>query len=150
MGIQNLSVAASVTAGDMIPLASAGLGGDAKVSLATLATFLQSQIQSLSIAQTTYAAPNATGFTISPTSITPGADILLLMTPVSDYATGTIVLPALPVDGQKFTASSTHAVSALTVNGNGAAVNGSPSVLVAGGFFTLRFDAVTKSWYRIA
>jgi hypothetical protein len=45
--------------------------------------------------------------------------------------------------------NTTQAVTALTVAGNGATVNGAPTTLAANGFFRIRFDAVLDVWYRV-
>ena len=52
-------------------------------------------------------------------------------------------------DGQEVLVTSTQAVTALTVSGNGSTVYGAPSALTANAFFKLRFDGVVKAWYRI-
>jgi hypothetical protein len=66
------------------------------------------------------------------------------------YAAGTIVLPAVPTNEQVVNLNTTQAVTTLTVNGNGKTVTGAPTTLAANAFFTLRFDATTNAWYRVA
>jgi len=75
----------------------------------------------------------------------------LLLTPAATYAAGTIVLPEKTscIDGQELMCTCTQIVTALTVSGNGATVNGAPTALAANGFFRLRFDAVFSAWYRV-
>jgi hypothetical protein len=82
---------------------------------------------------------------------TSGENVYLLLTPTGTLAAGTITLPALAsaVDGQQVLVSCTQIVTALTVAGNGATVNGAPTTLAANGFFRLRFDGVNNSWYRV-
>lgn len=124
-------------------------GDTRKVSLTTLAAFL-STLGSTSGGQVTqYSAPAATGFvaTIENSS----ASAYLILTPTGTFAAGAILLPALAscTDGQTVTVTCTQIVTALTVSGNGATVNGAPTTLAANGFFTLKFDGVLNVWYRI-
>ncbi|MFV1151999.1 hypothetical protein QMK98_29610, partial [Klebsiella pneumoniae] len=95
---------------------------------------------------TQYSSPNATGFTVNAESV---PNLWLLITPLAGFAAGAIVLPSLPVNQQQITVSCTQAVTALTVSGNGKTVNGAPTTLAANGTFTLRYDGVKQSWYRI-
>jgi hypothetical protein len=148
--INQLGVVTSLTAADLLPLFSQTTGCDRAVSVGTLMAYLQTLISSAGMI-TQYAAPNATGFSVTIQLPDGGERLYLLLTPIADYATGTIVLPAVSgvVDGQEILVSSTHAVTTLTVSGNGAQVNGAPTALAANGFFRLVFDANYSSWFRI-
>lgn len=102
---------------------------------------------------TQYAAPSATGFSVT---ITDGADddenVHLILTPAAGYAAGTIVLPPVAglVDKQEVLVNCTQAITTLTVDGNGAtAVTGEPSTMAANDFFRLKYDAATSTWYRV-
>ena len=93
----------------------------------------------------------ANGFTL--TIISDGQTRWELLRPTGNLATGTIVLPLFTdaADGQEIKVTSTLQIAALTVNGNGAtAVYGAPLVLAAEDFFTLRYNLLTLSWYRIS
>lgn len=149
--IQKLSKLSSLSAGDLFPIFSQGLGSDAAATLATLVTFIQGQLTEAGDFITQYAAPNATGFSVTVAPVVTGGDVYLLLTPAAGYAAGTVVLPAAAscVDGQQVLVSCTQSVTTLTVSGNGATVNGAPSTLAANGFFRLRFDGVFDAWYRI-
>ena len=149
--ISNLSRVSALGSSDLVPLFSSALGGDAAATLATLATWLQGQLTASGAMITQYAAPNATGFTAAVQPAADGGSVWLLLTPVAGYASGTVLLPlqAQCKDGQEVLVTSTQAVTALTVSGNGSAVYGAPSALTAGAFFRLRFDGVVKAWYRI-
>ncbi len=151
MAIQNLSKIDTLSSADTIALFSAALGSDAGATLATLVTWLQSQLTASGGVMTQYAAPNATGFGVTIAPVTTGGSVWLLLTPAAGYAAGTITLPAQAscVDGQEVTVSCTQAVTALTVAGNGSTVNGAPTTLAANGFFKLRFDGVFDAWYRV-
>jgi hypothetical protein len=46
--------------------------------------------------------------------------------------------------------TSTESVTALTVAGNGATVNGAPAALGIDGFFALRFNKLLSSWYCVS
>lgn len=99
---------------------------------------------------TQYSAPSATGFTVAITDI--GSDVHLILTPTAGFAAGTITLPAVAncKDGQRVLVNCTQAITTLTVNGNGAtSVIGAPTTISANGYFTLKYDSVTKNWYRI-
>lgn len=92
-----------------------------------------------------YAAPSATGFSVSVTS----ADSWLILTPVAGYAAGTIVLPATRSNQQIVRVNCTQSVTTLTVSGNGTTVTGAPTTLAANAFFMLQYDATTNAWYRV-
>jgi len=75
----------------------------------------------------------------------------LILTPAGTLATLTIELPA-PTnlrDKQLLIVTSTNELTALTVDGNGATVIGAPTTLAAEGFFTLKYDIVLSTWYRV-
>lgn len=98
---------------------------------------------------TRYAAPSATGFNVQ---IDSGSDIHLILTPLAGYAAGTITLPNVQLlsDKQTLVVNTTQAVTTLTVAANGAsAVIGAPTTLAANAFFTLKYDLVMKTWYRV-
>lgn len=122
-----------------------------KLSLGLLASFVQSQIAAPGTFSKQYYAPNATGFSVTISPIANGASTWLLMTPLAGYAAGTITLPAssLMADGQLILVTTTQAVTTLAVAGNGATVNGAPTTLAANSFFTLSYDQVTNSYYRV-
>lgn len=152
MAIQNLSKVTTLNAGDLVALFSSSLGNDAATTLTNLLAWMQTQLTSSGVFTTQYSAPSATGFGVTIAPLTTGGSVYLLLTPVAGYAAGTITLPAQAscVDGQELLVSCTQAVTALTVAGNGATVNGAPTTLAANAFFRLRFDGVFKAWYRVA
>ena len=152
MAINLLPLVEALAAGDQVPLYSQDGGGDRRVPLSKLAELLQTMLQAAGQLQTQYAAPNATGFTATVAPTEAGGSVFLLLAPQAGYAAGTIALPALIacVDGQEVLVHCTQAVTALTVDGNGATVNGAPTTLAAKAFFRLRFDKITASWYRVS
>jgi hypothetical protein len=150
MAINRLNQGAPSTAAQ-IPFYDPRNGVDRRCSAAEMASAMFPDAGTNRGLITQYAAPAATGFSVAINPPVDGGSVYLLLTPVAGYAAGSIVLPtkAAARDGQELLVSSTQAVTTLTVNGNGATVNGAPSTLAANGFFRLRFDAILASWYRV-
>ncbi len=138
-----------LTASDTIQVRPSQYGDSRTASMTAVAAFVQSTITTSDNKTTQYAAPSATGFSVSIGGS--GASVWLVLTPLATYATGTIVLPAVAtvVDKQELLVNTTQIVTALTITPNGATVTGAPTTLAANAFFTLRFEAVTKTWYRV-
>jgi hypothetical protein len=147
--INQLSALDALSASDLFAVYSSGNGDARKVAANRILTYIQAALTFPSDYTTQYASPAADAFSIQ---ITDGPDsIHLILTPLAGFANGTIVLPALgrAEDGQRVVVNCTQAVAALTVDGNGAVVNGAPAAFLANEFFTLKFDAVNSSWYRV-
>lgn len=147
--INQLSAVDQVSPGDQVPIYSSSNGDARKASLSLLKTFFQEGITAADDKITQYVAPNATGFSIQ---VNDGTDsVWLVLTPTAGFAAGTLVLPAVAncVDRQEILVNCTQAVTTLTVSGNGSTVTGAPTALTANGFFRLRFDDVTNTWYRV-
>lgn len=151
MQINNLSSVDSISDGDLLVLFSTMNGDARKASFSLLVNYLQGKLTTSGGFQTQYAAPNATGFSVTINPVTDGGNVYLLLTPIAGYAAGTVKLTdqAECVDGQEVLVSCTQAVTTLTVDGNGSTVNGAPTTLAANGHFRLRFDGVFKAWYVI-
>lgn len=151
MNISQLNSVDSLSASDLLAVWVAANSDTRKASLSTLLTFLQANLTSPGDDMTQYAAPNATGFSVSIDPVVDGQNVYLLLTPTGAFAAGTLVLPPVAncVDGQTFLMNTTQAVTALTLNGNGATVVGGPTTLAANAFFKLRFDGIFKNWYRV-
>lgn len=137
---------ASVSQSDLIPIYSNQYGVTQQMSVSQLSSYILSLIGGSNGLATQYASPNATGFTVNLEQVANG---WLVLTPLAGYAAGTITLPSMPVDQQQITVSCTQSVTTLTVNGNGKTVNGAPTTLAANATFSLRYDGVNQSWYRI-
>ncbi len=147
--INQLAAVDQVQSGDQVPIYSAANGDARKAALSLLKTFFQEGITASDDKITQFAAPSATGFSIQ---VNNNSDsVWLVLAPTADFAAGTLVLPAVAncVDRQEVLVNCTQAVTALTVSGNGATVTGAPTALAANAFFTLKFDAVTSTWYRV-
>jgi hypothetical protein len=148
--INQLTALNTLSAGDTFPVYS-GQNGDArKVSISTLVDYLDTNYASPQF-DTQYAAPTLTGFVT--TLVQNNAPIWLILSPSGTMAAGTIVLP--PVlgcfDGQEVLVFTSQAITALSVNGNGAtAVNGAPTALTANSAFRLRFNALYTTWYIVS
>lgn len=150
--INSLSSVDEVTGADLFVIWQTSNSDSRKASANLLLEFMQANLEfSADDAFTTqYSAPSATGFTVA---VTDGsANIWLVLTPGATYATGTITLPAVgnAIDKQEVLINCTQIVTTLTIDGNGAtAVTGEPAALAANDFFKLRYDLLTKTWYRI-
>lgn len=141
--IYQLSATEALSSGDSIPVFVLDDGDTRKASLSVLLEFLEAEL-SRGTLSTRYAAPAATGF-----SVTAVENTHLILTPVAGYAAGTIVLPATPTDRDEFLCNTTQAVTTLTINGNGKTVVGGPTTLAANAFFRLKYDGVLSTWYRV-
>lgn len=122
------------------------------VPITDVITFLNANLTfpSAGAFTTQYAAPSSDAFSVSITNN--GSNIHLILTPTAGFATGTIVLPPVAnvVDKQEILVNCTQQITTLTINGNGAsAVTGEPGSMGADGFFRLKFDALTSTWYRV-
>jgi hypothetical protein len=74
----------------------------------------------------------------------------LILTPAGTLATGTVIMPASPQDGQEVAISSSQAITTLTINGNtGQTVAGAPTTFAANGFCRFKYVLATTTWYRI-
>lgn len=145
--INQYSTASSLANGDLLLLWSTDNGDTRKTSLSALKTFI---LGSETGEPTQYAAPSATGFTVT-LSETSGRNVWLVLTPVAGYAAGTIVLPsaANSIHGQEILVNCTQSVTTLTVSCSGGTVTGAPTSLSANSFFRLKFESVTSTYYRV-
>ena len=147
--INALTAVDAVVSSDAVPIYSSANGDARKASMATLLAFFSGLITANDDKQTQYAAPSATAFNVQLTNA--GNSLWLVLTPTGTFATGTLTLPAVAncVDRQEILINTTQTITALTVAANGATVTGAPTTLAANGFFRLRFDDVTNTWYRV-
>lgn len=122
---------------------------DRSFTMAVLTAYLQGVLTTSSEKVTQHSAPSATGFSVQVSNTTDNT--WLILTPTAGFAAGTIVLPLSTVatDKQELLVNCTQAVTALTINGNGATVTGAPTALLANDSFLLRFDSVTSTWYKV-
>lgn len=147
--INQLNAVDTVSGSDLLALYSQSNGDARKLALSKLAAWMATQITSNDDKVTQYSAPSSSGFTAQVND--DSASIWLILIPSAGYAAGTIKLPSFgnAIDKQEVLVNCTQAVTALTVDGNGATVTGAPTTLAANDFFRLRFDGVTSAWYRV-
>lgn len=147
--INQLTAVDAVVSSDQVPIYSSDNGDARKASMATLLKFFAGQITSIDDMITQYSAPSATGFSVQVNN--DSNNVWLVLTPTGGFAAGTLVLPSVAncVDRQEILVNTTQAVTTLTISNGGATVTGAPTTLAANAFFRLRFDIVTKTWYRV-
>jgi len=147
--INQLSTDNNPSLSDQIIIWSTANGDSRKTSLTTLQALLVPSITS-SEKITQYASPVVSGFSVQITDS--NRSIWLILSPISAFAAGTLTLPALAnlVDKQEITVFTTNAITTLTTNTNGATSLGIPVTLSQNGYFTIKFDAVMSTWYRIS
>jgi hypothetical protein len=144
--INQLSSLDTIQLGDLLAVWSTNNGDTRKASMSLLLSFMQSNLALPGTLTTQYAAPSATGFTVTVAL----GNTWLLLTPTGTFAAGTIVLPTSAADKSEVSVNCTQIVTALTVSAGGTTVTGAPTTLAtANGFFTMRFDAATNAWYRV-
>lgn len=75
----------------------------------------------------------------------------LFLAPSTGIDTGEIVLPNNyeVVDAQEVTVSCTQQINNFSVDGNGASVIGEPNAIASTGFFKLKYDKLSGTWYRV-
>jgi hypothetical protein len=147
--INNLNSVTTPSGSDLMALYSAVDGDSRKISIANLATFLQTLVTFTASMVTQYSAP-LTGATVTITDNK--ENVRLIITPAGTIANLTLTMPVVTntLDGQELLVSCTQIVSTLTITApTGGAVVGAPSALTANGFFRLRYDAVLSTWYRV-
>lgn len=141
--INQLSATDTLTGGDQIPVYKQSQGDARKASVTTLMGYVNANVTTVT-QNTQYAAPAATGFSVTVNT----GNVWLLLTPVSTFAAGAVVLPSGASDKDTVTVTCTQIVTSLTVS-SGATVIGSPTTLAANDFFSMRYDGSTSAWYRI-
>lgn len=161
--IANYPTITNLSSSTLFPVYDPNNGDTRKLSYGALSTALTTDVTASVMADfeayvaqlisgyiTQYSQPSASSFTVNITD--EQASIHLILTPTTGFADGTIVLPSATntLDGQKVLVNCTQAVTSLAINLNGAtAARGAPTTLAANAFFTLKFDRVTLTWYRI-
>lgn len=75
----------------------------------------------------------------------------LILNPSVSIATGSIKLPERydVIDGQVLLVACAQQVNNFSVDGNNALVIGAPNALAANGFFKLKYDKLSNTWYRV-
>lgn len=145
VAINDLTSATALSGSDQFPISSGFDRDTRKASLDLIETWLQANLTFPGQLVQQYAAPSATGFSVTVAA----ADSWLILTPVAGYAAGTIVLPSVRSNRQVVQVNCTQSVTTLTVSGNGTTVTGSPTTLAANAFFRLQYDSTLNAWYRV-
>ena len=74
-----------------------------------------------------------------------------IVEPAGTLASGTVKMPASPVNGQKVTIASTAVITALTHSPNtGQTLKGALTTIAANGFGTWIYRSTNTTWYRVA
>lgn len=75
----------------------------------------------------------------------------LILNPSTSITTGSIKLPERYSvnDGQVLLVACAQQVNNFSVDGNNALVIGAPNALAANGFFKLKYDKLSNTWYRV-
>jgi len=75
----------------------------------------------------------------------------LVANPAGTLATGTITMPATPVDGMSITIESTQVITAITVQGNtGQSIVGAPTQLLPNQPVSFIYRVTNTTWYPLA
>lgn len=142
--INQLSSMDTLSGGDLIPVWAQTNGDTRKAPMSLVASYVTGTIElPVDISRSQYSAPSATGFTVAVTS----PNTWLILSPTNAFAAGTIVLPTGVPDLSMVSIVTTQAITALTVSTSGAAIVGAPTSATANTAFTMRYDALTNSWY---
>lgn len=75
----------------------------------------------------------------------------LILNPSVSITTGSVKLPERydVTDGQVLLVACSQQVNNFSVDGNNALVIGAPNALAANGFFKLKYDKLSNTWYRV-
>ena len=74
----------------------------------------------------------------------------LILTPAGVLATGTVTMPAAPVDNAQWNLSSTNTITALTLSpAAGQTILNAPATLTAGVGVGYTYSASNATWYRL-
>lgn len=148
MSIRQLAQGAP-SEGAQIPFYDVPNGVDRRMTVAQLrALILGDEASDLEGWVTQYAAPVASGFTVTVQPTQEGQSVWLLITPTGAFAAGSVALPPVDEcrDRQEIEIRSTQTVTTLTLTSSGATVN-APATLAANTPLKLRFDLISKTWY---
>jgi hypothetical protein len=75
---------------------------------------------------------------------------IVVLDPAGTLATGTVVLPAAPIDRQTVRVASSQIITALTVSPSaGQTLKGAPTTLAANTSVAWIYFSATSTWYRL-
>lgn len=83
---------------------------------------------------------------------TKGVDVHLILNLSSSYNVGVVILPQniYSNDKQEIIVTSTNSITDFSLQVNEGTIRGEPNSLAANESFTLMFDKLYKTWYRIS
>lgn len=142
----------SIIAGDQFIIFSANKADYRAVPTDVMSQWVKDQVPSTSSTTPSMVVqpynPNA-DFTLVVENHASGT--YLLLNPSIGIANGTLTLPSNVevVDQQQIMFSCSQQITNLTINGNGAAVLGAPNSISATAFFTLQYNQLSGTWYRV-
>lgn len=148
--INRLPSTQTLSNGDQLVVWSTDNGDSRKASLSALMDYIEANFASPDETTTVITAPTSSGFNIiMPTYTT---NVWEIINPTGTFAAGTLTLPAPAncFDGQQIIVCTTQIITAFTIDGNGSTLSGTPTSLGAGGFFSIRFNALQQKWYCIS
>jgi hypothetical protein len=77
--------------------------------------------------------------------------IFYIIEPAGTLASGTVTMPASPVDGQHVSILSTHTITSLTINANtGQSIKNVPTTMTANTSVSWIYKTSTTTWYRVS
>lgn len=79
------------------------------------------------------------------------AGTYLILNPTLGLNTGLVKLPERysVQDAQELAVACSQQITSFSIDGNGALVVGAPNTLAASGFFKLKYDKLSNTWYRV-
>ena len=81
----------------------------------------------------------------------PAKTVGTVFSPAATLLTGTITMPAAPVDGMTVSLSTTQAITTLTLNANvGQSISNAVATFAVGGTASYLYRASNTMWYRVA
>lgn len=115
------------------------------LNLANRDTVLATAIDAASISYTILAPGTGFSATLAPTSL----NFVQLINPIGTLATGTIVMPAAPADGQMIKVASSQTITSLTVNPNsGQTIVAAPTTITSTTSFEYIYVLSLTTWFR--
>lgn len=149
--INQLSTVDAIQGGDLFAIYVNNLGDTRSTSVTLLQAYLQANLDfPVGVFTNQYSSP-ATGFNVNVL----GGNYWLIITPVATLATGTVTLPDVTSlsGNEEVLVNCTQIISTLTVAKNalntGTAVVGAPTSLADNEFFRMKYDNLSKNWYRV-
>lgn len=157
--INELSAVDTVVAGDLIPVFDTNNGDARKASMTVIQTFMQANLDfdATAVFTTVRVTADVTfGYSVGASVITANNTWIILIA-VGTHPTITITLPgsssSSPVpaaDKQEVLVYSSEIITTVTVTTFSPTVlAGAPTTLAADGFFKMRYDLITDTWYII-